>query len=150
MYVLHFGAFFRKPEKLGSHTGSKWWPGDPDVKDHPNGPLTRWPNDRVPCLVHGHWPGEGTRNRWCSCIKATVVPSTIARRRQWQRLRNRKGYLATRIGEYESEGLMKWYALLSHVRLSTYRLQPTRQMTIFIRRYQWEPVAMKSIKSWLT
>jgi len=23
MYVLHFGHFFRKPEKLGSHTGSK-------------------------------------------------------------------------------------------------------------------------------
>ena len=45
-----FWAFFRKPEKLGSHTGSKWWPGDPDVKDDPNDPLTRWPNDPVPCL----------------------------------------------------------------------------------------------------
>ena len=31
-----FWAFFRKPEKLGSHTGSKWWPGD----------------DPVPRLVH--------------------------------------------------------------------------------------------------
>ena len=45
------GIFFRKPEKLGSHTGSKWWPGDPDVKDDRNDPLTRWPNDPVPCLV---------------------------------------------------------------------------------------------------
>ena len=44
-------AFFRKPEKLGSHSGSKWWPGDPDVKDDPNDPLTWWPNDPVPCLV---------------------------------------------------------------------------------------------------
>ena len=44
-------AFFRKPEKLGSHTGSKWWPGDPDVKDDSNDPLTRWPNDPVSCLV---------------------------------------------------------------------------------------------------
>jgi len=41
MYVLHFGHFFRKPEKLGSHTGSKLRPGDPDVKDDPNDPLTR-------------------------------------------------------------------------------------------------------------
>jgi len=45
-----FWAFFRKPEKLGSHTGSKWWPGDPDVKVDPNDPLTRWHNDPVPCL----------------------------------------------------------------------------------------------------
>jgi len=44
-------GFFRKPEKLGSHTGSKWWPGDPDEKDDPNDPLTRWPNDPVPCLM---------------------------------------------------------------------------------------------------
>ena len=43
-----FWAFFWKPEKLGSHTGSKWWPGDPDVKDDP---LTRWPNDPVPSLT---------------------------------------------------------------------------------------------------
>ena len=46
-----FWAFFRKPEKLGSHTGSKWCPGDPDVKDDPNDQLTRWPNDPVPRLV---------------------------------------------------------------------------------------------------
>jgi len=51
IYVLHFGHFFRKPEKLGSHTGSKWWPGDPDVKDDPHDLLTRWPNDPVRCLV---------------------------------------------------------------------------------------------------
>jgi len=36
-----FWAFFRKQENLGSHTGSKWRPGDPDVKDDPNDPLTR-------------------------------------------------------------------------------------------------------------
>jgi len=44
-------AFFRKPGKLGSHTGSKWWPGDPDVEDDPNDPLTRWLNDPVSCLL---------------------------------------------------------------------------------------------------
>ena len=39
-----FWAFFRKPEKLVFHTGSKTMtllPGDPDVKDDPNDPLTR-------------------------------------------------------------------------------------------------------------
>ena len=41
MYVLHIGHFFRKQENLESHTGSKWRPGDPDVKDDPNDPLTR-------------------------------------------------------------------------------------------------------------
>ena len=46
-----FWAFFRKPEKLRSRTGSKWWPGDPDVNDDLNDPLTRWPNDPVPCLI---------------------------------------------------------------------------------------------------
>ena len=65
MYVLHFGHFLRKPEKLGSHTGSKWWHGDPDVKDDPNDPLTRWPNDPVPCLTDRrtdrHTPTAGTQ-----------------------------------------------------------------------------------------
>jgi len=28
------------------------WPGDLDVKDDPNDPLTRWPNDPVPCLIN--------------------------------------------------------------------------------------------------
>jgi len=40
-----FWAFFRKPGKLGSHTGSLKMmtqrPGDPDVKDDPNDPLSR-------------------------------------------------------------------------------------------------------------
>ena len=50
-YVLHFGHFFEnRKNSAGSHTGSKWWPGDPDVKDDPNDPLSRWPNDPVPCL----------------------------------------------------------------------------------------------------
>jgi len=50
LYIIILG-FFQKHEKLGSHTRSKWWPGDPDVKNDPNDPLTRWPNDPVPCLV---------------------------------------------------------------------------------------------------
>jgi len=50
LYIFILG-FFSKTGKLRSHTGSKWWPGDPDVKDDPNDPLTRWPNDPVPCLV---------------------------------------------------------------------------------------------------
>ena len=41
-----FWAFFSKTgKKLGFHAGSKWWP---HVTDDP---LTRWPNDPVPCLV---------------------------------------------------------------------------------------------------
>ena len=43
IYIFILG-FFRKPEKLGSHTRSEWWPCDPDVKDDPNDP--------VPCLVY--------------------------------------------------------------------------------------------------
>ena len=43
--------FSKTGKKPGLHTGSKWWPGDPDVKDDPNDPLTRWPNDPVPCLL---------------------------------------------------------------------------------------------------
>ena len=52
-------GFFRKPEKLGSHTGSKWWLGDPDVKDDPNDthlPGEWWPNDPVPCLAASTQP----------------------------------------------------------------------------------------------
>jgi len=46
-------AFLKTGKKLGSHTGSKWWP---DVKDDQNDPLTRWPNDPVPCLVRNmYW-----------------------------------------------------------------------------------------------
>jgi len=59
-----FYAFFRKPENLGSHTGSKWWPGNPYVKDDPNDPLTRWPNDPVPCLIQSY--------RFSTCAKMTI------------------------------------------------------------------------------
>jgi len=49
-------AFLKTGKKLGSHTGSKWWPGDPDVKDDQNDPWTRWSNDPVPCLVRNmYW-----------------------------------------------------------------------------------------------
>ena len=49
-YIL--GIFSKTGKKLGSHIGSKWWPGDTDVKDDPNDPLTRWPSDPVPCLAY--------------------------------------------------------------------------------------------------
>ena len=64
-------AFFRKPENLGSHIGSEWWPGDPDVKDDPNDPLTRWPNDLVQCLEQ--WQNQKFIR---ACSGASVVPST--------------------------------------------------------------------------
>jgi len=71
---LYLGLF-RKTEKLGSHTGSKWWPGDPDVKDDPNDPLTRWPIDPVPCLMAmTNRPGQ-TR---CSGAKPIVSPPGCA------------------------------------------------------------------------
>jgi len=38
-------GIFRKPEKLWSHTGSKWWPGRER--------WPKWPTKLVPCLVHG-------------------------------------------------------------------------------------------------
>jgi len=45
-------AFFRKPEKLGSHTRSEWWPGDPVTRwpererwpTWPIDPMTQWPS----------------------------------------------------------------------------------------------------------
>ena len=43
---LYLGLFFEN-RKNWSHTGSKWRPVNPDMKDDP---LTRWPNDPVPCL----------------------------------------------------------------------------------------------------
>ena len=50
-----FWAFFRKPERLGSHTGSKWWPGDPVTRTWK---MTHWPN---------HWPGDPITqfHVWC-------------------------------------------------------------------------------------
>jgi len=35
-------AFFRKPEKLGSHTGSKWWPGRERWLKWPIDPVQVW------------------------------------------------------------------------------------------------------------
>ena len=90
---LYIG-FFRKPEKLGSHIGSKWWPGDPDVKDDPNDPLTQWPNDPVPCLVHitSHaCVNSGTYN----CVKKPTRSwrraraAIVCRRGRWCRTRYR-------------------------------------------------------------
>ena len=49
-----FCAFFSKTGKTRvSHRVKMMtrWHGDPDVKGDPNDPLTRWPNDPVPCLV---------------------------------------------------------------------------------------------------
>ena len=78
---LYLGLF-RKPEKLGFHTGSKWWPGDPDVKDDPNDPLTRWPNDPVPCLddttatgkIHGKFLAWSLHTSFLRC-KQFSAPS---------------------------------------------------------------------------
>ena len=48
-----FWAFFSKTgKKLGSHTGSKWWPGDPVTRTWKMTQITHWLNDRVPCLLH--------------------------------------------------------------------------------------------------
>jgi len=40
-----FWAFFRKPEKRGSHTGSKRWPGDPVTRTWKLTQMTHWPDD---------------------------------------------------------------------------------------------------------
>jgi len=44
-------SIFRKPEKLGSHTGSKWWPGDPNVWK-----MTHWPGDPMTQFHVWHMP----------------------------------------------------------------------------------------------
>ena len=46
---LYLEFFFRKPEKLGSHTGSKWRLGDPVTRTErwpkwPIDPVTQWPS----------------------------------------------------------------------------------------------------------
>ena len=66
-------AFFRKPEKLSSHAGSKWWPGDPDVKDDP---LTRWTNDPVPCLISTRSFSRETAAAWCGRGVHRLSPCT--------------------------------------------------------------------------
>ena len=38
-------AFFRKPENVGSHTGSKWWPGDSVTRTWKMTQMTHWPGD---------------------------------------------------------------------------------------------------------
>ena len=45
-YISLSWAFFENRKNSGFTPGQN---GDPDVKDDP---LTRWPNDPVPCLVH--------------------------------------------------------------------------------------------------
>jgi len=86
LFIIILG-FFQKPEKLGSHTGSNWWPGDPDVKDDPNDPLTRRPNDPVPCLkptpttnvccrTVGSWrrvSGRRVGSCWPECSRRAVI-----------------------------------------------------------------------------
>ena len=67
------GIFSKTGKKLGSHTGSKWWPGDPDVKDDPNDPLTRWPNDPVPCVVYtcaSSWLMISIWTRSCAMLRS--------------------------------------------------------------------------------
>jgi len=76
MYVLHFGHFFEIRKKLGSHshTGSKWWPGDPDVKDDP---LTRWPNDPVPCLKHTYTYTRSEGPNWIGLYTASHAKTSL-------------------------------------------------------------------------
>jgi len=40
-----FWAFFSKTEKLRSHTGSKWWPGDPVTRTWKMTQMTHWSGD---------------------------------------------------------------------------------------------------------
>ena len=52
-----FWAFFRKPEKLGSHTGSKWWPGDPVTGTWKMTQMIHWPSDPM-TQFHVWCPGS--------------------------------------------------------------------------------------------
>jgi len=44
LYIFIWG-FFQKPGKPGSHTGSKWWPGDPVTRTWKMTQMTHWPGD---------------------------------------------------------------------------------------------------------
>ena len=50
LYIFIFG-FFRKPEKLGSHTGSKWRPGKRWPR-WPIDPVTQWPSSMSDRQTH--------------------------------------------------------------------------------------------------
>ena len=56
LYIFILGFFSKTGKTRVTHRVKMItrWPGDPDVKDDPNDPndpLTRWPNDPVPCLT---------------------------------------------------------------------------------------------------
>ena len=64
--LFAFWAFFRKQEKLGSHTGSKWWPGDPVNRMWKITQMTHWPGDPV------------THFRvWCARYPVHTVSNTV-------------------------------------------------------------------------
>ena len=62
IFISLFWAFFRKPEKLGSHTRSEWWPGDqvtrwPERERWPTwpiDPMTQWPSS-MPGVAYLAW-----------------------------------------------------------------------------------------------
>jgi len=67
MYVLHFGHF-SKTGKTRSHTGSKWWPGDPVTQFHVwyrciGASLTRWQCRRAELSCCRH---DTTASQCCS------------------------------------------------------------------------------------
>ena len=70
-----FWAFFRKPEKLGSYTGSKWWPSDPVTRTWKMTQMTHWPGDPMtqfhvwstssPQQIHNKSKYNGVRRLLC-------------------------------------------------------------------------------------
>ena len=78
MYVLHFGHFFRKPEKLGSHTGSKWWPGDPVTRTWKTTQMTHWPGDPMTQFHVWSLHLSGVRPPVCLSVCLSLCLSVLA------------------------------------------------------------------------
>jgi len=107
---LYLGLFVRKPEKLGSHTGSKWWPGDPDSDRWPKWPIdpvTQWPSSMsgVYCVRHsvvGSWRRRGRlglradalAHVWLGCTPSRITTTSISSRRPGRTTRQAARYMA--------------------------------------------------------
>jgi len=59
-----FWAFFENRKKIGSHNGSKWWPGDPVTRTWKMTQMTHWPGDPMTQFHVCRIPDEGSGPLW--------------------------------------------------------------------------------------
>ena len=84
MYVLYFGHFFENWKNSRSHTGSKWWPCDPDVKDDPNDTVTQWPTSMSGlCTCVDIWSVRAFRAQTWAVKNCSTIAIAVAAMRSF-------------------------------------------------------------------